>query len=67
MNTPSTPAATAARDNTGINSGCPPLAAGLSPSLFEDDGSYTEWVASNTTGANLRMMASERMSTTRLL
>ena len=30
-------------------------------------GSCTEWVASKTTGANSRMMASERMSTTRLL
>ena len=32
-----------------------------------DDGVCTEWVPSNTTGANLRMIASERMSTTRLL
>src|SRR5579883_167148 len=66
--TPSTPAATAARASTGMNSGWPPLVA-LPPfsSPCEAEGSCTEWVASKTTGANLRMMASERMSTTRLL
>ena len=36
----------------------PPLAA---------DGICTEWVPSKTTGASWRMMASERISTTRLL
>src|SRR5208337_4211166 len=41
MNTPSTPAATAARASTGMNSGCPPLAAGPLPSDC-DDGSCTE-------------------------
>ena len=66
MNTPSTPAATAARANKGMNSGCPPLTAGPLPSDC-DEGNCTEWVASKTTGANLRMMASDRISTTRLL
>src|SRR5271154_7251303 len=46
MNTPSTPAATAARDNRGMNSGCPPLTAGPSPSDC-DDGNCTECVASD--------------------
>src|SRR5450432_83976 len=65
MKTPSTPAATAERASNGINSGWPPL-TDWSPSA-EAEGSWTEWVASKTTGANLRMIASERMSTTRLL
>ena len=59
MKTPSTPAATAALDSTGMNSGCPPLVALPSSSPWEEEGSCTEWVASNTTGANFRMIASE--------
>ena len=46
------------------------LAAALtqpSPLRCAAEGSCTECVASKTTGANSRMMASERMSTTRLL
>src|SRR5437899_939803 len=66
MNTPSTPAATAALDSTGINSGCPPLTAGPLSSACED-GNCTECVASKTTGANFRMIGSDRISTTRLL
>jgi hypothetical protein len=58
---PSIPAATAARDSKGMNSGWPPETP-LAP-----DGICTEWVPSKTTGAKPRMMASERMSTTRLL
>ena len=49
------------RDKLGLSS-----ATACSPSAAED-GSCTECVASKTTGTNLRMMASERMSTTRLL
>src|SRR5580704_16005959 len=41
MNTPSTPAATAARAKRGMNSGCPPLTAGP-PSDDWDDGNCTE-------------------------
>ncbi len=67
MNTPSTPAATAARESKGINSGWPPLVAGLPSSPGEEDGNCTECVASNTTGANFRMIASDRISTTKLL
>jgi hypothetical protein len=37
MKTPSTPAATAARESTGMNSGCPPETACPSP-LFAADG-----------------------------
>ena len=66
MNTPSTPAATAARANNGMNSGWPPLVAGPFSSDC-DEGNCTEWVASNTTGANFRIIASDRISTTRLL
>src|SRR5579864_8557394 len=65
-NTPSTPAATAARASKGMNSGWPPLTAGPLPSDCAE-GNCTEWVASNTTGANFRIIASDRISTTRLL
>ena len=52
----------AARDSTGTNSRWPPELVPWPP------GSCTEWVASNTTGAPVsRMIASERMSLTRLL
>src|SRR6516225_8410263 len=61
MNTPSTPAATAARESTGMNSGCPPLVALPFSSPWDAEGSCTEWVASNTTGANFRMMDSDGM------
>jgi hypothetical protein len=44
-----------------MNSGWPPLTP------LAAEGCCTEWVASKTTGARLRMMASERKSTTRLL
>ena len=61
MNTPATPAATAARASTGTNSRCPPEVVPCPP------GSCTEWVASNTTGQPVaRMIASARMSETRL-
>jgi hypothetical protein len=54
--------ATAARASTGTNSRWPPEAVPCPP------GSCTEWVASNTTGQPVsRMIASERMSETRLL
>ena len=43
------------------------LYRGVSPLPDPADGSCTECVPSKTTGANWRMMASERMSTTRLL
>ena len=59
---PATPAATAARARTGTNSRWPPDMLPWPP------GSCTEWVASNTTGQPVsRMIASERMSETRLL
>jgi hypothetical protein len=59
---PATPTATAARDSTGTCSRWPPDEVPWPP------GSCTEWVASNTTGQfDSRMMASERMSDTRLL
>ena len=58
---PSMPAATAARASSGMYSGWPPLMP------FAAEGCWTEWVASKTTGARRRMMASERKSTTRLL
>ncbi len=62
MKTPAIPAATAARASTGTNSRCPPLVVPCPP------GNCTECVASNTTGALVsRMIASERMSDTRLL
>src|SRR3984957_8222264 len=62
MNIPATPAATAARAKTGTNSRCPPETSPLPP------GSCTECVASNTTGHPVsRMMASDRISDTRLL
>ena len=62
MNTPATPAATAARASTGTNSRWPPEALPCPP------GSCTECVASNTTGQPVsRITASERMSETRLL
>ena len=62
MNRPATPVATAARASTGTNSRWPPELVPCPP------GSCTEWVASNTTGALVsRMIASERMSDTRLL
>ena len=61
MKTPDTPAATAARASTGIISRMPPEAVPCPP------GSCTVCVPSNTTGANLRMIASPRMSATRLL
>ena len=62
MNTPATPAATAARASTGTNSRWPPEDVPCPP------GSWTECVASNTTGQPVsRMIASERMSETRLL
>jgi hypothetical protein len=55
-------AATAARASTGTCSRWPPDEVPCPP------GSCTEWVASNTTGQfDSRMMASERMSDTRLL
>jgi hypothetical protein len=53
-NSPSTPAATAARASSGMNSGCPPL----TPPAAE--GCCTECVPSNTTGASRRMTGSER-------
>jgi len=56
------PDATAARASTGMNSRCPPEAEPCPP------GNCTECVASNTTGQLVsRMIASERMSETRLL
>ncbi len=62
MKTPETPVATAARASTGTNSRCPPEEVPCPP------GSCTEWVASITTGQPVsRMIASERMSETRLL
>src|SRR5437660_7386239 len=62
MNSPATPAATAARASTGMNSRCPPEAEPCPP------GHGTECVASNTTGQPVsRMIDSERMSETRLL
>ena len=62
MNRPATPTATAARASTGTNSRWPPDEVPWPP------GSCTEWVASKTTGAPVsRMIASERMSETRLL
>ena len=62
MKIPETPTATAARASTGTNSRWPPLLPPCPP------GNCTEWVASNTTGAPVsRMIASERMSETRLL
>src|SRR5574343_496578 len=62
MNKPEIPTATAARVRTGTNSRCPPEDVPCPPS------NWTECVASNTTGqAVSRMMASERMSDTRLL
>ena len=61
MNTPATPAATAARASTGTNSRWPPLDVPWPP------GSWTECVASNTTGQPVsRMIARLRMSDTRL-
>src|SRR5437868_5741718 len=56
MNTPSNPAATAARASNGMNCGCPPETA--VPWTLAAEGSCTECVESNTTGANSRMMAS---------
>ena len=62
MNTPATPTAMAARASTGTNSRWPPEVAPCPP------GNCTECVASKTTGAPVsRMIASERMSETRLL
>ena len=62
MKIPAMPAAIAARARTGTNSRWPPEAVPCPP------GSCTECVASNTTGQPVpRMMASERMSDTRLL
>ena len=62
MNRPATPTATAARASTGTISRWPPELVPWPP------GSCTECVASNTTGAPVsRMIASERMSETRLL
>ena len=59
---PVAPVAIAARASTGTNSRCPPLVEPCPP------GSCTECVASNTTGQPVsRMIASERMSETRLL
>ena len=53
---------TAARASTGMNSRWPPELVPCPP------GNCTEWVASKTTGAPVsRMIASERMSDTRLL
>jgi len=60
-NSPSMPAATAARASSGMNSGWPPLTP------FAAEGCWTECVPSKTTGARPRMIASERKSTTRLL
>ena len=54
--------ATAARARTGTNSRCPPEQLPCPP------GSWTEWVASKTTGQSVsRITAKERMSETRLL
>ena len=62
MNSPATPAATAARASTGTNSRWPPEDAPCPP------GSCTECVASNTTGQPVvRRIESERMSDTKLL
>ena len=62
MNTPATPAATAARASTGTNSRCPPDLSPCPP------GCCTEWVASNTTGQLFsRITISERMSDTSVL
>ena len=62
MNRPAMPEATAARASTGICSRCPPDDVPCPP------GNCTEWVPSKTTGQfDSRMMASERMSETRLL
>ena len=62
MKRPATPTATAARASTGTNSRWPPDDVPCPP------GSCTECVASNTTGQPVsRMIASERMSETRLL
>ena len=56
------PATTAQRANTGANWRCPSERSSAPP------GNCTEWVASITTGQPVsRMMASERMSETRLL
>ena len=55
MKTPSTPAATAARESSGMNSGWPPL-NGRAVAVVAAEGSCTEWVASKTTGANSRMI-----------
>src|SRR5271165_3545489 len=50
------------------NSGWPPLCCAPScPFAAPADGSCTECVASNTTGANSRITANDLMSTTRLL
>ena len=51
---PSTPAATAARASSGINSGCPPLTP------LAAEGCCTECVPSNTTGAMARIIGSDR-------
>ncbi len=62
MNSPATPAATAARASTGTNSRWPPEALPWPP------GNCTEWVASNTTGQPVaRITIRARMSDTRLL
>ena len=62
MKRPATPAATAARANTGTMARWPPDLPPKAP------GICTEWVASNTTGQPVaRRMASARMSETRLL
>jgi hypothetical protein len=56
------PVATAARASTGTNSRWPPELVPCPP------GSWTLWVASNTTGQPVsRMIARLRMSLTRLL
>ena len=62
MKMPAMPVAMAARASTGTNSRCPPDDVPCPP------GNCTECVASNTTGQPVsRMIASERMSDTRLL
>jgi hypothetical protein len=62
MKTPDTPVATAARRGPERTRAWPPLVVPCPP------GSCTECVASNTTGKPVsRMIASERMSETRLL
>ena len=61
MNNPETPAPTAARASTGMNSRWPPELPPCPP------GSCTLWVQSKTTGAKARIAARPRMSDTRLL